>query len=115
MRKPEAAHCTAALMSAREGENARQRAMAQRAQSIAASGRRELTWKLFVENKLKPPVQFYETKRHPTYREALKRALAIYRHPGWRLRVLYIEASNGERIEAADIDEWCERAPPDDQ
>jgi hypothetical protein len=45
---------------------------------------------------------------------ALKRPLAIYRNPGWRLNVLFIEASNGERIEAAEIDEWCERAPPED-
>jgi hypothetical protein len=44
----------------------------------------------------------------------LKRALAIYRNPGWRLHVLFIEGSNGERIAAAEINEWCERAPRDE-
>ena len=89
--------------------------MTERARSIDASGHRDVTRKLFVEHERKPVVQFFETKRHPSYQDALKRALAIYRHPGWHLRVLYIEGSNGERIEGADIDEWCERAPPDDQ
>jgi hypothetical protein len=42
-----------------------QSAVAERAQSIAASGRREVAWKLYVEHKLKPPVRFYETKPHP--------------------------------------------------
>jgi hypothetical protein len=44
----------------------------------------------------------------------LKRALAIYRNPGWRLNVLFIEGSNGERIEAAEIKDWCERAASDE-
>jgi hypothetical protein len=91
-----------------------QRAIAERALSIAASGRREVAWKLYVEHKLKPPVQFYEKKPHPSKASALKRALAIYRNPGWRLHVLFIEGSNGERIAAAEINEWCERAPKDD-
>jgi len=61
-------------MSAREfPKDAGQRAIAERAQSIAASGRREVTWKLNVEHKLKPPVRFYETKPHPTKASALKR------------------------------------------
>jgi len=56
-----------------------------------------------------------EGELRTTYQDALKRALAIYRHPGWHLHVLYIEGSNGERTEGADIDQWCERAPPHDQ
>jgi hypothetical protein len=28
------------------------------------------------------------------------------------LNVLIIEGSNGERMEAAEINDWCERAPP---
>jgi hypothetical protein len=102
-------------MSAREfPKDAGQRAIAERAQSIAASGRREVTWKLNVEHKLKPPVRFYETKPHPTKASALKRALAIYRNAGWGLRVLFIEGTNGERIEAAEINDWCKRSPPDE-
>lgn len=102
-------------MSAREfPKDAGQRAIAERAQSIAASGRREVTWKLNVEHKLKPPVPFYETKRHSTKASALKRALAIYRNAGWGLRVLFIEGTNGERIEAAEINDWCKHSPPDE-
>ena len=74
-----------------------QRAIAGRALSIAASGRNEVAWKLYVEHKVKPLVQFYEKKPHPSKASALKRALAIYRNPGWRLNVLFIEGSNGER------------------
>jgi hypothetical protein len=70
-----------------------------------------VTWKLNVEHKLKPPVRFYETKPHPTKASALKRALAIYRNAGWGLRVLFIEGTNGERIEAAEINDWCKRSP----
>lgn len=99
-------------MSAREWEKGTgQRAVAERAQSIAASGRHEVAWKLYVEHKLKPPVRFYEKKPHPNKASALKRALAIYRNPSWRLNVLFIEGSNGERMEAAEINDWCERAP----
>jgi hypothetical protein len=102
-------------MSARESaKGIRQRALAERAQSIAASGRHEVAWKLYVEHKLKPPVQFYEKKPHPNKASALKRALAIYRNPGWRLNVLFIEGSNGERIAAAEINAWCERASSDE-
>jgi hypothetical protein len=54
-------------------------------------------------------VQFYETKRHLNKASALKRALAIHRHQGWRLRVLFAEGTSGERIEAAEINDWCER------
>ena len=76
-------------MSARKSaKGIGQRAVAERAQSIAASGRHEVGWKLYVEHKLKPPVRFYETKRHPNKASALK--LAIYRNPGWRLNVLFI-------------------------
>jgi hypothetical protein len=90
-------------MSARESaKGIGQRAVAERAQSIAASGRHEVGWKLYVEHKLKPPVRFYETKRHPNKASALSRALAIYRNPRWRLNVLFIEGSNGERLEAAE-------------
>jgi hypothetical protein len=39
-------------------------------------------------------------KPHPNKASALKRAVAIYR---WRLNVLFIEGSNGERIEASEI------------
>jgi len=35
----------------------------------------------------------------------LKRALAIYRNPGWRLRVLFVEGTNGESVEAAEIND----------
>ena len=48
-----------------------------------ASGRHEVAWKLYVEHKLKPPVRYYETKRHPNKASALKRAPAIYRNAGW--------------------------------
>jgi hypothetical protein len=95
-------------------KGAGQRVVAERAQSIAASGRHELVWKLYVEHGLKPRVQFYETRRHPNKASALTRALAIYRNPGWRLRVLFVEGTNGEHIEAAEINDWCERAPSDD-
>jgi hypothetical protein len=44
----------------------------------------------------------------------LKRALAIYRNPGWRLNVLFIEGSSGERMAAAEINDWYERAPPEE-
>jgi hypothetical protein len=88
--------------------------VAERAQSIAASGRHEVAWKLYVEHKQKPPVRFYETKPHPTKTSALKRALAIYRNAGWGLHVLFIERTNGERLEAAEINAWCERAPPEE-
>jgi hypothetical protein len=30
------------------------------------------------------------------------------------LRVLFIERTNGERVEAAEINDWCERAPPEE-
>jgi hypothetical protein len=69
---------------------------------------------LYVEHKVKPPVQFYETKPHPTKASALKRALAIYRNAGWGPRVLFIERTNSERIEATEINAWCERAAPDE-
>jgi hypothetical protein len=102
-------------MSAREwAKGIWQRAVAERAQSIAASGRHEVAWKLYVEHKLKPPVRFYESKRHPNKASALKRALAIYQNPGWRLNVLFIEGSNGERLVAAEINDWCERAPSEE-
>jgi hypothetical protein len=52
----------------------------------------------------------YETKPHSNKASALKRAFAIYRNAGWGLRVLFIEGTNGERIEAAEINAWCERA-----
>jgi len=66
-------------------------------------------WKLYVEHEVKPPVRFYEKKPHPNKESALKRALAIYRNPGWGLHVLYIEGANGERMEAAEVKAWCER------
>jgi len=68
-----------------------------------------VAWKLYVEHKVKPPVRFYETKRHPNKESALKRALAIYRNPGWGLNVRFIEGTNGERMEAVEISAWCER------
>jgi hypothetical protein len=34
---------------------------------------------------------FYETKPHPGRESALNQALAIYRNPGWGLKVLFIE------------------------
>lgn len=107
--------CGEISMSAREwAKGMGQHAVAERAQSIAASGRYEVTWKLYVEHKLKPVVQFYEKRPHPNMASALKRALSIYRNPAWRLKVLFIEGSNGERMEAAEINDWCERAPPED-
>jgi hypothetical protein len=30
------------------------------------------------------------------------------------LHALFIEGSNGERMEAAEINDWCERAPSDE-
>jgi hypothetical protein len=66
-----------------------------------------------MEPAVKPPVQFYETKPHPNKASALMRALAIYRNPAWGLKVLFIEGSNGERMEAAEIKTWCERAAKD--
>jgi hypothetical protein len=71
--------------------------------------RRAVAWKLRVEHKVSPPVRFYETKPHPG-RDALNRALAIYRNPGWGLKVLFIEQANGMRMEATEISAWCERA-----
>ena len=68
-----------------------------------------MVWKLYVEHEVKPPVRFYEKKPHPNKESALKRALAIYRNPGWGLHVLYIEGANGERMEAAEVKAWCER------
>jgi hypothetical protein len=60
-------------MSARESaKGIGQRAVAERAQSIAASGRHEVGWKLYVEHKLKPPVRFYETKRQSEQGERLE-------------------------------------------
>ena len=70
-------------------------------------------WKLYLEHRAEPPVRFYETKLHPNKASALKRALAIYRNPAWGLKVLFIEGSNGERMEAAEIKTWCERAAKD--
>ena len=44
----------------------------------------------------------------------LEASPAIHRHQGWRLRVLFAEGTSGERIEAAEINDWCERAPSDE-
>jgi hypothetical protein len=30
------------------------------------------------------------------------------------LNALFIEGSNGERIAASEINDWCERAPPEE-
>jgi hypothetical protein len=58
-------------------------------------------WKLFVElTKVRPLARYYETKRHPNKASALRRALAIYMNPRWRLTVLWIEGPNGERMRA---------------
>jgi hypothetical protein len=73
-------------------------------------GRRVVAWKLYVEHKVKPPVQFYETKPHPNKESALNRAFAIYRNPAWGLRVLFIEGANGMRTDATEIAAWCARA-----
>jgi hypothetical protein len=62
-----------------------------------------LWWKLYVEHMASPPVQFYETTLYSDMESALNRAFAIYRNPGWRLKVLFIEAVNGMRIETAEI------------
>ena len=44
-------------------------------------------------------------------RQALSRGpFAIYRNTGWGLEVLFIEGANGERVEVAEINAWCERA-----
>ena len=44
-------------------------------------------------------------------RQALSRGpFAIYRNTGWGLEVLFIEGVNGERVEVAEINTWCERA-----
>jgi hypothetical protein len=63
-----------------------------------------------VEHNVSPPVRFYETKPHLARESALNRALAIYRNPGWGLKVLFIEQANGMRMEATEISAWCERA-----
>ena len=78
-------------------------------------GVRIVVWKLYVEHAVKPPVQFFETKPHPNKASALKRCLAIYRNPGWGLQVLFIQATNGERMEASEIKTWCERAAATEQ
>jgi hypothetical protein len=67
-------------------------------------------WKLCLEHKAEPPVRFFETKLHPDKPSALRRALAIHRNPGSGLRVLFIEGTNGERMEAAEVSAWCVRA-----
>ena len=69
-----------------------------------------MAWKLYVEHKVRPPVQFYEKKPHPNKESALNRAFAIYRNPAWGLKVLYIEGANGMRMYAPEIAAWCERA-----
>jgi hypothetical protein len=71
-------------------------------------------WKVFVEQRGRPSIgrpsiQYYE-KPYPNKLSALKRALAIYRHPIWGLSVLFIEGPNEERIEAVVIRMWCKRA-----
>jgi hypothetical protein len=44
-------------------------------------------------------------------RQALSRGpFAIYRNTGWGHEVLFIEGVNGERVEVAEINAWCERA-----
>ena len=67
----------------------------------APVAKREAAWRLYVEHELKPRVQFYETKRHLNKASALKRALAIHRHQGWRLRVLFAEgrAASASRLQ----------------
>jgi len=72
-----------------------------------------VVWKLYMEHAVKPPVQFYETKPHPNKASALKRALAIHRNRARGLEVLFIVGSSGERMEAAEIKTWCERAAKD--
>ena len=42
------------------------------------------------------------------------RHLQFIGNAGWGLRVLFIEGTNGERIEAAEINDWCKRSPPDE-
>ena len=73
-----------------------------------------MRWKLYLEHKAEPPVRFYETKLHPNKPSALRRALAIHRNPGSGLRVLSIEGTNGERMEAAEVNAWCDRARLDE-
>jgi hypothetical protein len=50
--------------------------------------------------------------KHPNKLSALKKALAIYLNPAWELSILFITGPNGERMEAAEIIAWCERADP---
>ena len=52
----------------------------------------------------------YETKPHHNKESALNRALAIYRHPSWSVKLLFIEGANGMRMDAIEIAAWCERA-----
>ena len=84
------------------------------APAVTREAEEEWEWKswrnLYVEHKVKPPVQFYETKPHPNKESALNRAFAIYRNPAWGLKVLYIEGANGMRMYAPEFAAWCERA-----
>jgi hypothetical protein len=102
------------LGGCRERQEGYERTRMDKMHWTAPVARREVAWRLYVEHELKPRVQFYETKRHLNKASAFKRALAIHRHHGWRLRVLFVEGTSGERIEAAEINDWCERAPPDE-
>jgi len=102
------------LSPCRERQEGYERTRMDKMHWTAPVAKREAAWRLYVEHELKPRVQFYETKRHLNKASALKRALAIHRHQGWRLRVLFAEGTSGERIEAAEINDWCERAPSDE-
>ena len=53
----------------------------------------------------------FETERHPNKASALKQPLQFIKIRS-ALELLLIEGSNGERMEAAEINDWCERAPP---
>ena len=65
---------------------------------------------LYVEHGVNPSVKYYEKKRHHSEDSALKRALWIYRNPGWGIKFLSIDGTNGKRMAAGEIEAWCEHA-----
>ena len=67
-------------------------------------------WTLYVEHGVNPSVKYYEKKRHHSEDSALKRALWIFRNPGWGIKFLSIDGTNGKRMAVGEIEAWCEHA-----
>ena len=87
--------------------------MGDQSQPVAEQQRRKRTL-------IRGPKEFRDIRADlpkPKRADALARqrgSLSIHRNPGWRLHALFIKGSNGERMEAAEINDWCERAPSDE-